>query len=1068
MKRSPWRRKLKRRKVMKEKRRKVMEEKREGRRINPYEGLERRKKENCKGGDEEKQESLWRIGEEEEEEKKEARGREKRRNKKPFSLTCLASSLMENIFKWISPQISEEVSYVRNLKRNVEDLMEESKTLKAQCDDMESEGREASRKRMRLTNQSQTWLGHARANLTEIENIKSEFDQRQASNNKFFSNLPSTYTLGKRVVEKLESVRQDLNKRSGIKLLAMSSPPRVMEMDVPTVGQSSSQQTMEKIWDLLHDEHTSVICVYGMGGIGKTTLMKAINNKLQATGEFDYVIWVTVSKELNLQRIQKEIMSRLHLKFDDDDSYNSRSMQLHQYLTDKRYMLILDDLWDCIDLYTVGIPPNKNNRSRTAITTRLFQVCNDMKADAKIRVNALTEAEAWDLFAANVGEEVAHQLDIKDIAKNVAMECGGLPLAIIVVAKAMQGEKKKELWEDALRALRASVPEIRGMEPQVFRPLKLSYDDLRDEKVKLCFLYCSLFPEDYEIGVKRLVDLWIMEGFIDNVDSLVDASNKGHRIIEDLKRRCLLEEGIQDDAVCVKMHDIIRDLALYIASSSCNEGPKFLVKANVGLNEPPPEGTWREFERISLMRNVITELPIKPECLNLISLFLSENGGITAVPRSFFELMPALQVLDLSNTTITSLSVSSHSLLNLRALNLRHCYKLTEVPLLGQLKELQFLDVKSSSIRSLPKEMQNLVKLKKLNMSEIFDSLTIPSNVMSGLASLEDLRMHGTNVNWAKGSELAVENDVTLGEVEKLKRLTILKITIQDFDCVENDVFLQQLPKLEKFKVVIGPSGVNPLNILDCMKKVHIYGGNKYSCEVEVMVTHTEGLELFDADVKDVSQLVGVANGLRMLTIDWCRKMECILDWSDVGENALQNIEKLHLSLSSLQKLFKGEVPKRCLRKLNEIVLGGCNNLKSLFSSEMVQNLDQLQTLRVMNCNGLEKIIEGHDKSLPENPFPQLRNFVLFRLPKLNSIIRRDTLALPSLIKLEIFECPNLWLPKRPDTTDWPSITPGNATWQANSQQSEHMQRIHPYKSSHTYCQMKNRIRKSHDKNKSN
>ncbi|KAJ8628041.1 hypothetical protein MRB53_021348 [Persea americana] len=434
-----------------------------------------------------------------------------------------------------TPQIFEQVGYVSNLKRNVDDLMEEAQKLKDQCDDLESEGQEASRKRMRLTNQARTWLGHSRANLTEIENIKSEFDRRQTSNNGFFSDFPSTYTLGKRAVEKLESVRRALNERSGIKLLAMSSPPRVMEMDVPTVGQSSSQRNMDKIWDLLHDKHTSVISIYGMGGIGKTTLMKAINNKLRATSEFDYVIWVTVSKELNLQRIQKEIMSRLHLKFDEDDSYNSRSMRL----------------------------------------------------------------------------------------------------------------------------------------------------------------------QDYEISVKQLIWWWIMEGFIDNVNNLVDASNKGHRIIEELKRRCLLEEGIRDDGVCVKMHDVIRNLALYIASSSCNEGPKFLVNAKVGLNEPPPEGAWKEFERISLMMNDITELPVKPECPNLISLLLSENL-ITVVPHSFFEFMPALQVLDLSYTSITSLSVSSSSLLNLRALILRRCRRLTEVPFLGQLKELQFLDLKSSGIIRLP------------------------------------------------------------------------------------------------------------------------------------------------------------------------------------------------------------------------------------------------------------------------------------------------------------------------------------------------------------------------------
>ncbi|KAJ8628040.1 hypothetical protein MRB53_021347 [Persea americana] len=913
--------------------------------------------------------------------------------------------------------------------------MEEARKLKALCEDTESEGREASRGRKRLTNQAQTWLDQARTILAETNSIKLQFDQRRTFCNGCFPDLRSDYTLGKRAFKKLKDIPRFIKERSGIQLVTMSSPPRVMEVDVPTVGQSSAQQNLDKIWDLLHDKHTSVICIYGMGGIGKTTLMKATNNKLEATSEFNYVIWVTVSKELNLERVQEEIMDRLQLNFSEHDSYSTRSMQLRRYLTDKRYMLILDDLWNSINLSEIGIPTNKENGSKIAITTRLFEVCNDMKADARIRVSPLPEAEAWDLFAANVGKEVVHQPHIKDVANDVVMECGGLPLAIMVVAKAMQGEKKKELWEDALRALRALVPEIRGMEPQVFRPLKLSYDDLRDEKVKMCFLYCSLFPEDYEISVKQLIRWWMMEGFIDNVNNLVDASNKGHRIIEELKRRCLLEEGIRDDGARVKMHDVIRNLALYIASPSCNEGPKFLVNAKVGLNEPPPEGTWREFERISLMMNDITELPIEPECPDLSSLILKGNRRITAVPHSFFELMPALQVLDLSYTSITSLSVSSSSLLNLQALILTGCRRLTEVPFLGQLKELQFLDIKSSGIRRLPEEMQNLVKLKKLNMSGLFNLRTIPSNVMSGLSSLEDLRMQWTDVNWAKGSEFAVENDVTLGDLGKLKRLTILKISIKDFDCVEEDVFLQQLPKLKRFKVLIGPC--NNLN-MNCLKQVHINGGNNYPRGVKVMVAHTEGLDLARADVKDVSQLVGVANGLRMLNIDWCKKMECILDWSEAGENALQNIEKLHLvDLSSLQKLFKGEVPQRCLRKLNEIYLSGCVNLKGLFSSEMVQNLDQLQTLDVCCCSGLEEIIEGHDKSLPENPFPQLRNFTLEVLPKLKSIIHRDTLALPSLTKLQIFLCPNLRLPKRPDTTDWPSITSGDGMWEANPRPHE-------------------------------
>ncbi|RWR88324.1 putative disease resistance protein [Cinnamomum micranthum f. kanehirae] len=941
-------------------------------------------------------------------------------------------------------QFSEQTGYVRHLKENVDTLMDEARKLKALCEDIESEGREASRAQNRLTNQARAWLDQARTNLIEIDRIKLEFDQRQTFSCSCIPELMSGYTLGKRAVEKLEHVRQVLSERNVINFITMSSPRRVMEMEMPTSlvhGQSSTQATMEKIWDHLHDEHTSIICVYGMGGVGKTTLMKAINNKLQATGDFEYVIWITVSKEVNLQRIQKEIMGRLRLRFNEQDSSNDLSMKLREFLSKTRYMLILDDLWDFINLFEVGIPINKENRSKIAITTRLFEVCNDMMADAKIRANTLTEAEAWDLFAANVGE-VVHHPAIEDIAKHVVMECGGLPLAIIVVSKAMQGQNKKELWQDALRALRASVPEIRGMERYVFRPLKLSYDDLKDEKVKMCFLFCSLFPEDYEIRVKRLVWLWIMEGFIENVDNLVDASNKGHRIVEMLKQRCLLEEGIQAvNFDTIKMHDVIRDLALYIASSSCNEGPRFLVKAGFGegLKEPPPEETWREYERISLMRNGIADLPIKPECPNLVSLFLRGNP-ISVVPHSFFELMPTLQVLDLSDTVITSLTISPSSLLNLQSLILRGCSRLTEVPFLGQLKKLQFLDISMSSIRSLPTEMQNLVKLKKLNMSNICGNfVTTPANIISKLSSLEDLRIQKTKIDWAKGSEPTVETNATLGEVWKLKRLTTLKIFIEDFDCIEEDVFLQQWSRLEKFKILLGPS--TQLTNLDCMKQLHIYRANNYPHGVEVIAAHTESLTLECANVKHISHLVGDAKILIKLYIKDCEEIECIINWSDVGENALHNINILCLDrLPKLQKLFEGEMPEGCIQRLRKINILNCEKIKSLFSSKMVQYLDQLETLYVENCKELEEIIKG-DQSLPENPFPQLHYLKLGGLPKLRRIICRATLALPSLIHLDLVECPVFMLPKRPNTTNWPSNNrSGYVKWRADLQPLDHMQ----------------------------
>lgn len=265
---------------------------------------------------------------------------------------------------------------------------------------------------------------------------------------------------------------------------------------------------------------------------------------------------------------------------------------------------------------------------------------------------------------------------------------------------------------------------------------------------------------------------------------------------------------------------------------------------------------------------------------------------------------------------------------------------------------------------------------------------------------MEDLRMMRTEVEWAKRSELAVETNATLEEAAKLKRLTTLKISIKDFDCVQEDVFYQLWSKLKKFQVQIGPFE-KYLVVRNLMKQVRICNGNNYPHGVKVMVSHAECLLLDSADGQNVSQLVGVSKNLRMLRIEKCEKMECILDWSD-GENALQNIERLYLyDLGKLRKLFEGEVSEQCLQQLRKIEVQRCIKLKSLFSSKTVKNLDQLKELYVQECDELEEIIEGNE-FLPENPFPQLRSLVIWDSRNLRRIIDRAALSLPSLTDLGI------------------------------------------------------------------
>ncbi|XP_058072870.1 disease resistance protein RPS2-like [Magnolia sinica] len=903
--------------------------------------------------------------------------------------------------------LSRQIDYLKDLDSNMASLISEMTKLKCKREDIQTDIQAAVRAGQRTTKQVENWVEKVLNIESEVDSIVAEFNQRRQRLNRFHRIVVLRYKLSRRVAKMLRDVKY--LSAEGVFDKVGTSPLLPMVIEMPTAstdGQTTSEQTLEEIRRYLHDEENRIICVYGMGGVGKTTLMKNINNQLIGTQDFDAVIWVTVSKDLNLGRIQEQIGSKLGLNFQNDDHEWWRCMELLGKLRKMRYLLILDDVWQGIVLEEIGVPkPNAQNRSKIVLTTRFIGVSNEMEADVQVRVKTLSVQESWNLFHEKACKAVLLP-DIQSLAMEVVNECGGLPLAITTVGRAMRGKKKKELWINAVRALRGSVPDIEGMEPKVFLPLKLSYDHLQDDKIRACFLYCSLFPEDYNIEVDELVIYWAMEGFIDIVDSLQDASSQGHQILERLKDACLLEASseVEDH---VKMHDLIRDLALWITSSPSNEGPKFLVRAGLGLMDSPDEAMWKEAEKISLMNNKIEELPVQPNCPNLVSFYIRENPLLRAIPDSFFELMPRLQVLDLSHTWIVSLPMSLTSLVNLRALILKCCKSLVEVPPLGQLKELQFLDLSFTTIRNLPEGLENLVKLKQLNLSFLGRVTVIPSNIISKLSSLEDLRMFGTYVNWAKEWWIDDASEAMLGEVATLRRLMSLEITIQNMDCLAHDVIKWQWPTLKKFRFYLGRGKHDSPS--SCDKLVYIVGLACVSFPhgIGAMLNHTEALILENCRwLRHTPQLGGDLRNLRELYIFKCFGMDCLVDWTEVGEDALQCLETLHLnSLPNLKKVFDGQMPCGGLRKLRLLHVSCCNKLKSLFSSSMAEQLNQLEELRVTDCEKMAVIIEG--EALFDNALSNLHDLRLGGLAKLTGICDH-MVDLASLQHIAVCDCPRL------------------------------------------------------------
>ncbi|XP_043687953.1 disease resistance protein At4g27190-like [Telopea speciosissima] len=412
----------------------------------------------------------------------------------------------------------------------------------------------------------------------------------------------------------------------------------------------STTSAMDKITKALNDENIKMVGVYGIGGVGKTTLMRELAKKLKKDGHFDQVVMVTVSQEPVFKKIQGEIAENLGLLL-TEESLDVRARRLIERLRkEKRILIVLDDLWKPVDLLReVGIPCGNN--CKVVLTTRQLEVCSQMETQINVEVKVLSEGDAWILFKWASGDRIENGNTLHAAAKDIVRECRGLPIAIITIGRALR-RKDRYVWEDAgsqLKKSSSSPPDIEGVNEKVFHSIKLSYDFLASEATKLCFLLCCMFPEDFSISEDDLLPRVIGEGVFGDINTIVEARKRLHMHLERLKASCLLLDAASERVKgCVKIHDVIRDVSIWIASQ---EGRDFVIKSGRGLRQYLPEeedmGKLRKCKRLSLMQNKITELPnrlLEEYCSNqLTTLSLRDNWLLAEIPDGFFQGMLSIE-----------------------------------------------------------------------------------------------------------------------------------------------------------------------------------------------------------------------------------------------------------------------------------------------------------------------------------------------------------------------------------------------------------------------------------------
>ncbi|GKV15095.1 hypothetical protein SLEP1_g25895 [Rubroshorea leprosula] len=836
----------------------------------------------------------------------------------------------------------------RNFNDDVDELRRKLDSLTSQKQDIESRIQEAEARGGQMVRQQvQEWLKQA-----EEINVKLRAFLEKVQGVKWYKHA----CFDRLVCRKINMVKEMLDKGGfpeGLVIERASAHGNI----IPTENLVGEISTKEEIWRYLMGDEVGMIGICGIGGVGKTTIMENLHNDLQKETRFQKVIWVTVSHPLNVFKLQKKIANAMGERLRDDEEFS---------------------------LKEVGIPdPNVQNGCKVVVTSRSIEVCSYLHCKI-VKVKPLSQKESLKLFLDTVGDGVLQVPGLEEVLKLIVEECAGLPLAIVVIAGSMRGVDDVNVWRNALTELQVRVSSVKDSNDEIFKRLRFSFDRLDSLQVKSCFLYCSLFREDYVFSRRELIECWIDEGLIDGLPSREAACNRGHAIIDRLEKNFLLEKetfrssvGFPFNSAGAKMHDVVRDMAII------SIGPEFghMIKTGMNLVELPNEHGWvKDTKKLSLMENNILKVPLSlpSKCLSLSTLILSSNPNLSEIPESFFGEMLALKVLDLSNTAIETLPNSISKLENLSALQLQHCMKLKYLPSLANLGGLKKLDLHEAGIAVVPQGMGMLISLEYLDLN--LEEVARLKKLETLECQFDGIQDFNHFVNKFKDFQSATAYNLGVGTARDMTRRSKYELVITECEIGEECVVL--------------PNNLEDLWI--------IRGKNMRSILKKTVVLEME------------------ANELRRCLIWESEEMECVVDLDSSSSSSLccpilDKLELLHLlilpKLCELVRVEGATTPPHILSNLKTLIIDYCSGMRKLLPLALQQALQNLEEIRVFNCEQMEEIIASSDSDASSDKFifPKLRILRLINLPQLKSICSaKGVVVCDSIEKIVIFECQEL------------------------------------------------------------
>ncbi|KAJ3686411.1 hypothetical protein LUZ61_015575 [Rhynchospora tenuis] len=658
-----------------------------------------------------------------------------------------------------------------------------------------------------------------------------------------------------------------------------------------------------------------VITIVGPGGLGKTTLAHVVHRKAKASCAFDFHMMLSVSQQFNRIDLLRKMLSKLdnsRLESCKDD-VSDLIVNLKNLLSSRRYLIILDDVWDTkVWEQLKDAFPDVENASRVLMTSRDEKVAKSADHAMPYKLKFLDDNESLELLLkkARQFQKPSERCpdDLCEIAVQLSKKCKDLPLALIVLGGILSlVEQTYSAWERVIRTM--NWPE-EGKD--CMNVLNMSYDYMPYE-VKQCFLYLAFFPEDYEIRANHLIKMWIAEGFIPQKDKKT-MEEIAEDYLELLFQRCMVQEAVRSPNGLIKyfkVHDLIRELAIKLAREkkfhtvfpkakganqsdsayrrvlleSCStEFMKYVGKMSqktrsliwFGQKDNLPK--FAEFRLLSVLEIVnvhmskTTKLEGLDSLIHLKYLGFKDCGGILIDWRCFSDRMKNLETLDLRKISLEKdmvLTTDIWTIETLRHVYVDEFYAIQKLPSEADLSNLQTLKwVSATACRS--SQYPNLKNLLKLGLTDWFHQHKwdwVP-HLLKHLSSLMSLHIRVRN------DKFIPENIVYPRELPNYRNLKTLELHGEWSECVALKESLLP-PHLVELKLSYSKLREDPMPELGKLKSLNklqlwnsVYIGEEMNCPAGFPVLQT--LVLIGLNVKVLTVGNGVMPKLKNLSQSAC------------------------------------------------------------------------------------------------------------------------------------------------------------------------------------------------------